>query len=90
MSERCFVLVDFTHMSRAGTASGSTRRAALPRAVAHAATRRALVAKERAANCKSGPRVMECRRLTSSPRLNSCQPETAGRGNSRCLVFWRV
>ncbi len=49
MSERRFALVDFTHMSRAGCLrlyeAGHTY--ALPRAVAHAATKRELVAKER-------------------------------------------
>jgi hypothetical protein len=49
MSERKFVLVDFTHMSRAGFLrlyeAGHTYT--LPRAIAHAATKRGLVAKER-------------------------------------------
>jgi hypothetical protein len=49
MSERRFVLVDFTHMSRAGCLrlyeAGHTY--ALPRAIAHAATKRELVAKQR-------------------------------------------
>jgi hypothetical protein len=49
MSERRFALVDFTHMSRAGNLrlyeAGHTYT--LPRAVAHAATKRELVAKQR-------------------------------------------
>jgi hypothetical protein len=49
MSERRFALVDFTHMSRAGYLrlfeAGHTYT--LPRAVAHAATKRELVAKQR-------------------------------------------
>ena len=49
MSERKFALVDFTHMSRAGNLqlyeAGHTY--ALPRAIAHAATKRELVAKQR-------------------------------------------
>ena len=49
MSERKFALVDFTHMSRAGCLqlyeAGHTY--VLPRAVAHAATKRKLVAKQR-------------------------------------------
>ena len=49
MSERRFVLVDFTHMNRAGCLrlyeAGHTY--ALPRAIAHAATNRELVAKQR-------------------------------------------
>jgi hypothetical protein len=49
MSERKFVLVDFTHMSREGCLrlyeAGHTY--ALPRAIAHAATKRELVAKQR-------------------------------------------
>jgi hypothetical protein len=52
MSERRFVLADFTHMDRAGVLrlyeAGRTYR--LPRAIAHAATKRELVAKERAAD----------------------------------------
>ncbi len=49
MSERRFVLVDFTHMSRAGCLRlyEAGRAYGLPRAVAHAATKRNLVAKER-------------------------------------------
>jgi len=51
MSERKFVLVDFTHMSRAGCLrlyeAGHTY--ALPRAIAHAATKRELVAMQRPA-----------------------------------------
>ena len=49
MSDRRFVLADFTHMSRAGCVrlyeAGHTY--ALPRAIAHAATNRNLVAKRR-------------------------------------------
>jgi hypothetical protein len=49
MSERRFVLADFTYMDRAGLLrlyeAGRTYR--LPRAIAHAATKRELVAKER-------------------------------------------
>jgi hypothetical protein len=49
MSERRFVLVDFTYMNRAGFLrlyeAGHTY--ALSRAVAHAATKRELVAKQR-------------------------------------------
>jgi len=49
MSERKFVLVDFTHMNRMGCLrlyeAGHTY--ALPRAIAHAATKRELVAKQR-------------------------------------------
>ena len=49
MSERRFVLVDFTHMNRAGCLrlfeAGNTY--ALLRAIAHAATKRELVAKQR-------------------------------------------
>jgi hypothetical protein len=42
MSERRFVLVDFTHMSRAGCLRlyEAGRAYALPRAIAHAATKR--------------------------------------------------
>ncbi len=49
MSERRFVLVDFTHMSRAGCLRlyDAGRAYVLPRAVAHAATKRNLVAKDR-------------------------------------------
>jgi hypothetical protein len=51
MSERQFVLADFTHMDRAGVLrlyeAGHTF--ALSRAIAHAATKRALVAKKRPA-----------------------------------------
>ena len=49
MSERRFVLVDFTHMDRVGCLrlyeAGHTY--ALSRAIAHAATKRELVAKQR-------------------------------------------
>jgi hypothetical protein len=52
MSERRFALVDFTHMSRAGCLrlyeAGHTY--ALSRAIAHAATKRELVAKQRPAH----------------------------------------
>ena len=48
MSERRFVLIDFTYMNRAGCLrlyeAGHTY--ALPQAVAHAATKRELVAKQ--------------------------------------------
>jgi hypothetical protein len=49
MSERRFVLVDFTHMGWAGGVRlyEAGRVYVLPHAVAHAATRRSLVAKQR-------------------------------------------
>jgi hypothetical protein len=49
MSERRFVLLDFTHMSRADCLRlyEAGRAYVLPRAIAHAATTRELVAKER-------------------------------------------
>jgi hypothetical protein len=49
MTERRFVLVDFTHMSRAGCLRlyEAGRVYALPRALAHAAAKRELVAKAR-------------------------------------------
>jgi hypothetical protein len=49
MSERRFALVDFTHMSREGSLRlyEAGRTYTLPRAVAHAATKRELVAKQR-------------------------------------------
>ena len=49
MSERRFALVDFTHMSREGCLRlyEASRTYTLPRAVAHAATKRELVAKQR-------------------------------------------
>jgi hypothetical protein len=49
MSERRFVLVDFTHMNRAGCLRlyEAGHIYALPRAIAHAATKRELVAKQR-------------------------------------------
>ena len=49
MSERKFVLVDFTHMSRAGCLRlyEAGHVYVLPRAVAHAATKREVVAKRR-------------------------------------------
>jgi hypothetical protein len=51
MSERRFALVDFTHMSRAGCLRlyEAGHNYALPRAIAHAATKRELVAKQRPA-----------------------------------------
>jgi hypothetical protein len=51
MSERRFVLVDFTHMSRVGYLRlyEAGRAYTLPRAIAHAATKRELVAKQRPA-----------------------------------------
>src|ERR1017187_10302275 len=51
MSERRFVLVDFTHMSGVGCLRlyEAGRAYVLPRAVAHAATKRELVAKQRPA-----------------------------------------
>ena len=52
MVERRFALVDFTHMNRAGCLrlyeAGHTY--VLPRAIAHAATKRELVAKQRPPN----------------------------------------
>ena len=47
MSERRFVLVDFTHMNRAGCLRLYEAGHSLPRAIAHAATKRELVAKQR-------------------------------------------
>jgi hypothetical protein len=49
MSERRFALVDFTHMSREGCLRlyEAGHNYALPRAVAHAATKRELVAEQR-------------------------------------------
>jgi hypothetical protein len=49
MSERRFVLVDFTHMSGVGCLRlyEAGRAYVLPRAIAHAATKRELVAKQR-------------------------------------------
>ena len=49
MSERRFALVDFTHMSREGYLRlfEAGHAYTLPRAIAHAATKRGLVAKER-------------------------------------------
>ena len=51
MSERRFVVVDFTHMSRAGCLRlyEAGHSYTLPRAVAHAATKRELVAMHRPA-----------------------------------------
>jgi hypothetical protein len=48
MSKRRFVLADFTHMSRAGCLRlyEASRSFAMPRALAHAATKRNLVARE--------------------------------------------
>ena len=52
MSERGFVLVDFTHMSRAGFLRlyEAGHIYTLPRAIAHAATKRDFVAKQRPAH----------------------------------------
>jgi hypothetical protein len=49
MSERRFVLVDFTYMSRAGCLQlfEAGRTYTLPRAIAHAATKREFVAVQR-------------------------------------------
>jgi hypothetical protein len=49
MSERRFLLVDFTYMSREGCLRlyEAGRTYILPRAIAHAATKRELVAKQR-------------------------------------------
>ncbi len=49
MSERRFVLVDFTHMSRTGCLRlyEAGHAYALSRAIAHAASKRALIARER-------------------------------------------
>jgi hypothetical protein len=49
MSERRFALVDFTHRSKTGRlrVHEAGRTYALPRAVAHAATKREVVAKQR-------------------------------------------
>jgi hypothetical protein len=51
MSERRFVLADFTHMDRAGDLRlyEAGHMYALSRAIAHAATKRELVAKQRPA-----------------------------------------
>jgi hypothetical protein len=51
MSERRFILVDFTYMDRAGVLQlyEAGRTYALSRAIAHAATKRELVAKQRPA-----------------------------------------
>jgi hypothetical protein len=52
MSERRFVLLDFTHMSRAGCLRlyEAGRAYVMPRAVAHAATIRGLIATDRPAH----------------------------------------
>jgi hypothetical protein len=52
MSERRFVLADFTYMDREGVLRlyEAGRTYALPRAIAHAATKRELVAKQRPAD----------------------------------------
>jgi hypothetical protein len=52
MSERRFVLLDFTHMSRAGFLRlyEAGRLYTLPRAIAHAASKRELVAREQPAH----------------------------------------
>ena len=48
MSERCFILLDFTHMSRASCIRLYEGHIyTLPRAIAHAATKRELIAKQR-------------------------------------------
>jgi hypothetical protein len=49
MSERRFALVDFTHRTKTGRVRlyEASHTYALPRAVAHAATKRELVAKQR-------------------------------------------
>ena len=67
MSERRFVLVDFTHMSRVGYLrlyeAGHTY--ALSRAIAHAATKRELVAKQRPSGFRPS-RADDCSYKTSS------------------------
>src|SRR5262249_50559496 len=52
MSERCFVLVDFTHMSstRCLRVYEAGETYTMPRAIAHAAAKRGLVAKQRPAD----------------------------------------
>ena len=50
MSERRFVLLDFTHINNAGCLRLCEAGKALPRAVAHAAAKRELVARERPAD----------------------------------------
>jgi hypothetical protein len=52
MSERRFVLLDFTHMSRVGFLQlyEAGRLYALPRDIAHAASKRELVAREQPAH----------------------------------------
>ena len=64
MSERRFVLVDFTHMSRAGCLRlyEAGRAYVLPRAVAHAAAKRDLVANSR-------PRVWSAPSMFREPEV---------------------
>ena len=50
MSERRFVLVDFTHMSTSLRIYEAGNTYTMPRAVAHAAAKRELVARERPAD----------------------------------------
>ena len=72
MSDRRFALVDFTHMSRIGHLrlyeAGRTHM--LPRAIAHAATKRELVAKRRPAEC-----VCAVQRLYSVAMVQELVPQ---------------
>jgi len=81
MSERRFVLADFTYMDRAGVLrlyeAGRTYR--LSRAIAHAATKRELIAKQRPAewmppNMFQFPkRLIEAEGIEAEEELNAPQ-----------------
>jgi hypothetical protein len=68
MAERCFILLDFTHMSRVGSLRlyEAGRAYTLPRAIAHAATKRELVAKQRPPNWTSPSMFQQPQVLTEA------------------------
>jgi hypothetical protein len=76
MSERRFVLLDFTHINSAGCLSlyeaGETYT--MPRAVAHAAAKRGLVARERPADW-SPPSILTPREVLTEADLLEAEAE---------------
>jgi hypothetical protein len=76
MSERRFVLVDFTHMSTTGCLrvyeAGNTYT--MPRAVAHAAAKRELVARERPADW-SRPSILDSPEVLTEAEVVDAEAE---------------
>jgi hypothetical protein len=88
MAERRFVLVDFTHMSRAGCPRlyEPGRAYALPRVIAYAATKRDLVAVERPVHWVAPSMFCPPKTLTEAEVIEAEEELRALRRHDRELV----